>query len=89
MKYDKSWIDSASLEELESEREKIRQEKMDIYSPNSSISDSEQRSLKNEFLQKLLDFFDNAIRKFHDKNDDSSGTPRHREHGWYLPNDDD
>ncbi len=74
-KYSKRWFKSISDDELRSEREPLRL-----------------KSCKgDEFAKSLLDLFDKEgvkrLNKKYEKEHPNS-KPRHREHGWYLPNDD-
>ena len=78
-KYSSSWFESASDDELEAEREKIRQE---FCSSGGNIS------LASE-LQNLLRRFDAELSKRAWNGRTDYGYPKRREHGWYLPNDDD
>ena len=74
----KNWFSNASDNELETAREKVRQEYC------SSGDDLKKASR----LQKELGQFDREMSKraWGDEKPKASG--RHREHGWYLSNDD-
>lgn len=70
-KYSTKWFNSLSDDELDIEREKVRQ-----------------LLLKGQDVYNLLRRFDNVIR-YRKYGDTQPGTVDfHREHGWYLPNDD-
>ena len=66
-----SWLHSASDDELEEEREKVRQ----------------RWCSGDESAEGELERFDKDLRKRNTSNSET-GYPAHREHGWYLPNDD-
>jgi hypothetical protein len=79
-KFSNKWFRDASDDELDSEREEIRLR----YCDAESIDEAD--SLYNQ-----LHRFDNEMigrmnAKYEAENPDAQ--PRHREHGWYLPNDD-
>jgi len=77
MKFDKKWFKDVSDEELYSEREPIR---------IKAVYDGDNSAVK------LLDCFNQEeIRRLNEKyeKENPDAKPRHREHGWYLPNDDD
>lgn len=74
-KYSRLWIKRLSDEEFYSEREPVRQ----AYCNGS------------DYAEKILDRFnDDEIRRMNAQyeKDHPNAEPRHREHGWYLPNDD-
>ncbi|MCD7826391.1 MAG: hypothetical protein LUH14_10595 [Clostridiaceae bacterium] len=75
--YSRSWLNSASLEELETEREKVQADYLNIN------LDMDYRGQ----MWDLLHTFDVAIgeKKWEGK---EPGYPVHSEHGWYLPSDD-
>jgi hypothetical protein len=77
-KYTDNWFESASDDQLETEREKVRQE---------YCSSGDNYSLAVG-LEKLLWKFDDVTseRAWNGSND--YGYSKHREHGWYLSNDD-
>lgn len=76
--YSSKWLTTATDAELDIEREKVR------VAYCSSGTDDHAAS----FLQNLLWRFDEEISK-RAWGDESPHTPTiHREHGWYLPNDD-
>lgn len=75
LKYSKRWFENVSDEEFYSEREQIRQ----------AFCRGDERA------EKLLDLFNNEeIRRMNEKyeKENPNAKPRHREHGWYLSNDD-
>ena len=74
-KYTPTWFRGVSNEELDEEREKVRQ---DLY-----IEDCAERAMR------YLDQFDRekARRYSEEHKDDPPVKARHREHGWYLDND--
>ncbi len=76
-KYSNKWFDKLSDEELENEREAVRQE---WCSPKGS-----------DRTQKLLVRFDKEIskRKWNHVDGSDYKYPKKREHGWYIPNDED
>lgn len=78
MAFGKKWFSSASDSELASERERVRKE-------YCSSGDDFSKASK---LQKELQQFDREMskRSWGDKEPTSPST--HREHGWYLSNDD-
>ena len=76
MDYSYLWFKKASVQELEVEREKVRQ----AYC--SSSGDMTGR------LQNLLFLFDKEISKKTLSSADEYIYPPKREHGWYLQNDD-
>lgn len=78
-KYSNKWFESASEDELEMEREKVRLE---------YCSAGDNYTLASQ-LQRLLLKFDDVIRNRASSSSDDYEYPKHREHGWYLPNDDD
>ena len=78
-KYSDGWFKSASDDELEMEREKVRQE---------YCSSGGDYSLAVR-LQKLLWRFDKVMRERAWNGSTDYGYPKHREHGWYLSSDDD
>lgn len=75
--FDRNWLSSASDEELEIERENVR---LDYCNPD--LDDD----YREACWDKLKDF-DKEIGK-RAWGDEEPGYPVHREHGWYLPNDD-
>lgn len=77
-KYSDNWFKSVSDDELEIEREKVRQE-------YSSSGDNYSLAVG---LQKLLWRFDDVMSKRAWNGSNDYGYPKRREHGWYLPNDD-
>ena len=79
-KYSDRWFESASDDKLDMEREKVRQAYCSAGNDFSSAAK----------LQRLLWKFDDEIRtrKSRCHKDLEYVYPKHREHGWYLPNDD-
>lgn len=76
--YSRKWFENASKMELDLEREKVRLE-------YCSSGDDFSRAC---YLENLLRRFDNELSK-RAWGDEIPHAPRiHREHGWYLPNDD-
>lgn len=76
-KYSNKWFESVSDEELYAEREPVRKRARE----NGG----------NEDAERLLNRFNNEeIRRMNEKyeKEHPDAKPRHREHGWYLPNDD-
>jgi len=78
-KYSSIWFSSLSDDELNDEREKVRQE-------YCSPSNSYQSGVK---LQQLLYKFDDEIRRRSQSSSGDCGFPVPTEHGWYLSEDDD
>ena len=78
-KYTYDWFENASIDELEEEREYVRSQ---IYCNSAAGYDLQCKA------QKLLDIFDNYLRR---KKDDGTewAPPKSTRHGWYLPDDDD
>lgn len=77
--YSERWFKTASDAELESEREKVRQ-------AFCSAGDDTRRAIE---LQNLLHRFDMVQSERAWGGETPGANSRHREHGWYLPNDDD
>lgn len=77
-KYDSEWFESISDEELSMEREIVRKQWC-------SYGGDESLALR---LEKLLRKFDSELSKRAENKHVDSGVRIHREHGWYLPNDD-
>lgn len=71
--YSKKWLESASDEELDTEREKVRLE----------------HCSGNENALNILGRFDDEMRKRENEGHENEEYKyeKHREHGWYLPND--
>lgn len=78
MAFGKKWFSSASDDQLETEREKVRQ-------AYCSSGDDFDKACK---LQETLDQFDQEMSKRAWGGQKPSGPKVRREHGWYLPNDD-
>lgn len=78
-KYSSDWLKSASLEELQTERSKVQ---ADYRNPDLDID-------YRGDLWDLLHEFDAAIGEKQWNGEEPKGPAFHREHGWYLPNDDD
>ena len=76
-KYSEGWFNSQSDEDLDAEREKVRQEWC-------SAKDDQTSS----FLQNILYLFDAVLRE-RKSDGEEVGYPAHSEHGWYLSEDDD
>lgn len=72
-KYTRSWLKNSSEEELNSEREEIRQ----------------RHCSGDERAMGFLDMIDREKDERYEATHPNSehGYPVHREHGWYLPND--
>ena len=79
-KYTNYWFKHASLDELNSEREIVQWQGY-----NNPQLDDDFREKCHELLYK----FDEWIRKKQYCDNDDWKPPAHREHGWYLSNDDD
>lgn len=77
--YSDHWFKTASDAELNCEREKVRQ-------AFCSAGDNTSRAIE---LENLLHRFDMALSERAWGNETPRANSRHREHGWYLPNDDD
>ena len=77
-KYSDKWFQSLSDADIATEREKVRQEYCSVGDDYSS----------GTVLQSLLWKFDKVIRERNQGDDTEYKYPKHREHGWYLPNDD-
>ena len=78
-KYTSSWMQSASLDELESARAEVATDYGNVTLDIDYRGD----------LWDLLLEFDVAIGKKSWEGQEPQGPAFHREHGWYLPNDDD
>lgn len=76
-KYSPAWFESASDDELNAEREQVRQA---YCSAGSDYSEAVR-------LENLLRRFDKELSRRAWAGEEP-GYPVHREHGWYLPNDD-
>ncbi len=76
--YSSNWFSNATDAELNSEREKIR---LAYCSSGNSLSDAIR-------LESLLHRFDEEISKRSWGDEIPHAPSIHREHGWYLPNDD-
>ena len=74
-KYSDEWLESKSDDELKTEREKVR---LEYCSGDEKAWD-------------ILEKFDNEMRKRANigHENEEYKYPKHREHGWYLSNDDD
>ena len=77
-KYTDYWFKHATLDELNAEREIVQWQGLN----NPKLDDD-----FRERCRVLLNVFDKWIRKKQYGDDDSWKPPAHREHGWYLPND--
>ena len=78
IKYSSDWLKTASLEELKTEREKVQ---ADYRNPELDID------YRGDLWDLLLEF-DTAIGEKQWEGQEPKGPAFHREHGWYLPNDD-
>ena len=78
IKYSSDWLKTASLEELKTEREKVQ---ADYRNPDLDID------YRGDLWDLLLEF-DTAIGEKQWEGQEPKGPAFHREHGWYLPNDD-
>lgn len=76
--YSDKWMQSATDDELKTEREKVRV-------ACCSSGDDFDRACR---LDNLRDRFDREIGKRKSVDEKPHETSYHREHGWYLPNDD-
>lgn len=77
--YSERWFKTASDAELETEREKVRV-------ASCSCGDDMKRAIE---LENLLHRFDLVMSERAWGGETPRACSRHREHGWYLPNDDD
>ena len=77
--YSERWFKTASDVELETEREKVR-------IASCSCGNDMDRAIE---LQNLLHRFDMEQSERAWGGETPRVSTRHREHGWYLPNDDD
>ncbi|MCQ2017136.1 hypothetical protein [Clostridium butyricum] len=77
-KYSSKWFESASDEVLKIEREVVRQQ-------YCSAGNDYRLAIISE---KLLKLFDSVLSKRAWNGHTDYGYPVHREHGWYLSNDD-
>ena len=78
IKYTSFWFKNASLNELNIEREKVWK---DFVNPNLDL---EYRS----WLWRMLQIFDQEINNKQNVLNTINSPAFHREHGWYLPNND-
>ena len=81
MKNDKKWLKNATDDELKSEREKVRKKYV-----GGSIDFSEASRLQSTLHRFDVEMIERANKKYKEENPNAK--PRHREHGWHLPNDD-
>lgn len=77
--YSNSWLEAASLDELQTARSEVQ---ADYGNPELDID-------YRSDLWDLLHEFDTAIGEKQWDGQEPKGPAFHREHGWYLPNDDD
>ena len=77
--YSDHWFKTASDAELDSEREKVMQAFCSAGADTSKAIE----------LEKLLHKFDMVMSERAWGEEKPRASSRHREHGWYLPNDDD
>ena len=82
MKFSSKWFRNATDDELASEREKVRERYVD-----GTIDIDEADKLYDTLHRFDSEMIGRANSKYEKENPDSK--PRHREHGWYLPNDED
>lgn len=75
-KYSKKWFENVSDEKFYTERELVRQA--------ACRGDKGAEGLLNRFNNEEIRRMNGKYKKEH-----PDAKPRHREHGWYLPNDDD
>lgn len=80
MKFSKKWLRNATDDELDSEREKVRKRYVGI---NGIDEASRLYDILHSFDNEMID---RANLKYEKEHPDAK--PRHREHGWYLSNDD-
>ena len=80
MDFSKRWLRKATDDELGSEREKARLRYVDAADIDEAA----------KLYHTLHDFDDEMIARANAKYEaeNPNAQPRHREHGWYLPNDD-
>ena len=80
MSFSKRWLSKATDDELDTEREKVRLRYVDAADINEA----------DRLYHTLHDFDDEMITRSNAKYEaeNPNAQPRHREHGWYLPNDD-
>ncbi len=81
MKFSSKWFSNATDDELESEREKVRERYVD-----GTIDIDEADKLYDTLHRFDSEMIDRANSKYEKEHPDAK--PRHREHGWYLSNDD-
>lgn len=81
MNFSNRWLRNATDDELSSEREKVRERYVD-----GTIDIDEADRLYDTLHRFDAEMIDRANLKHEQENPDAQ--PRHREHGWYLPNDD-
>lgn len=75
-KYSKKWFENVSDEEFYTDREPVRQA--------ACRGDEGAEGLLNRFNNEEIRRMNEKYKKEH-----PDAKPRYREHGWYLPNDDD
>ena len=81
MNFSKKWFKNATDDELDSEREKVRERYVD-----GTIDIDEADRLYDTLHRFDAEMIDRANLKYEEEHPNAQ--PRHREHGWYLPNDD-
>ncbi|MEI6132657.1 MAG: hypothetical protein WCQ41_07530 [Bacillota bacterium] len=81
MKFSNPWLRNASDDELSSEREKVRKRYI-----GGNIDIDEADKLYDILHRFDVEMTNRANLKYKKEHPDAK--PRHREHGWYLPNDD-
>lgn len=82
MEFTNKWFKNATDDELASEREEVRLRYID----GSNIDIDEADRLYDVLAAFDAEMIDRANSKYEKEHPDAE--PRHREHGWYLPNDD-
>ncbi len=81
MKFSNAWFKNATDDELASEREKIRKKYV------SGTIDLDEAGRLYDILHRFdVEMINRANSKYEEEHPDAK--PRHREHGWYLSNDD-
>ncbi len=84
-KYSRQWIDGLSDSEWETEREKVRQQQF----PKLYGSFEKLGGMSYNEAHRIVNLFDESKRAKQRAEDDGRELPiRHREHGYYLPDDD-
>ena len=81
MKFSNKWFENATDDELDSEREKVRERYVD-----GTIDIDEADILYDTLHSFNVEMINRANIKYEKEHPDTQ--PRYREHGWYLQNDD-